>query len=161
MNTTHRATVRHATWRRTVVAPTAILAATLTALAACGDDGPDGNDGSGNGGTRTAVVATFEVAGQETFKVELAADELVEHAQQLLDGESVAAIPLGRVVRDDPGVNAPWSWHLDPTTFEFADATTEVCDGLPSFVEDRTVTSDDYCPWSAEVVAIERVSVPG
>ena len=53
-------------------------------------------------------------------------------------------------MRDDPGVNAPWSWHIDPATLEFADMTIEVCDGLPSYVEDGTVTSDQYCPWSAE-----------
>jgi hypothetical protein len=58
-------------------------------------------------------------------------------------------------VRGDPGVNAPWTWHIDPATFSFADATTEVCDGIPSFVEDETVTSPDYCPWSAQVVAVD------
>ncbi len=100
-------------------------------------------------------VATFEVAGVETFKVELATPELEAHARALLAGEDVAAIPLGTVVRDSPGPNAPWSWHIDPATLEFADVTIEVCDGLPSYVEDRTVTSDSYCPWSAKVVAIE------
>ena len=99
-------------------------------------------------------IAVFEVAGGEQFKVELATPELVAHAEQLLNDEDVAAIPLGTVVRDDPGVNAPWSWHIDPATLEFADMTIEVCDGLPSYVEDGTVTSDQYCPWSAELVDI-------
>ena len=101
------------------------------------------------------VTATFEVAGGETFTVELATPELVEHAQRLLDGEEVAAIPVGTVVRDDPGVNEPWSWHIDPATLEFADQTIEVCDGLPSYVEDGTVTSEQYCPWSAQIVSID------
>ena len=101
------------------------------------------------------VVATFEVAGGETYKIELATPELIGHAEALLAGEDVAAIPLGTVVRDDPGPNAPWSWHIDPETLEFADQTIEVCDGLPSFVEDRTVTSEQFCPWSAEIVAID------
>ena len=57
--------------------------------------------------------------------------------------------------RDDPGVNEPWSWHIDPSTLEFADMTIEVCDGLPSYVEDGTVTSDRFCPWSAELVSID------
>jgi hypothetical protein len=99
-------------------------------------------------------IAVFEVAGQETYMVELATPELVQHAHDLLDGRDVAAIPLGTVVRDDPGVNAPWSWHIDPATLEFADQAIEVCDGLPSYVEDGTVTSDTYCPWSAKVVDI-------
>jgi hypothetical protein len=99
-------------------------------------------------------VATFQVV-DETFKIELATPELVQHARDLLAGESVASIPNGKVVRDDPGVNAPWSWHIDPATLEFADMTIEVCDGLPSYVEDGTVTSDQYCPWSAEIVSID------
>src|SRR3954454_1574545 len=101
-------------------------------------------------------VATFEVAGVETYKIELDTPALVKHAEQLLKGEEVAAIPLGRVVRDSPGVNKPWSWHIDPKTLEFADITIEVCDGLPSYVEDGTVTSKDFCPWSAKVIKIDR-----
>ena len=101
-------------------------------------------------------VATFEVAGVETYKIELDTPELVKHAEQLLKGENVAAIPLGRVVRDSPSVNKPWSWHIDPKTLQFADITIEVCDGLPSYVEDHTVTSPDYCPWSAKVIKIDR-----
>jgi hypothetical protein len=59
------------------------------------------------------------------------------------------------VVRDDPGVNTEWSWHIDPATFSFAEVTIEVCDGLPSHVEDETVTSPEYCPWSAEVIDLQ------
>lgn len=100
-------------------------------------------------------VATFEVAGGETYKIELATAELVEHAHRLLDGEDVAAIPLGRVVRGDAGPNAPWTWHVDPATLEFAQVTIEVCDGIPSDVEKGLVTSPDYCPWSAKIVSID------
>jgi hypothetical protein len=99
-------------------------------------------------------VATFQVV-DEQYKIELATPELVEHAQALLAGESVASIPNGIVVRDDPGPNAPWSWHIDPATLEFADMTIEVYDGLPSYVEDGTVTSERFCPWSAQIVSID------
>jgi hypothetical protein len=33
--------------------------------------------------------------------------------------------------------------------------TIEVCDGLPSHVQDGTLAGDRYCPWGAEVVDIE------
>jgi hypothetical protein len=99
-------------------------------------------------------VATFQVV-DETYRIELATPELVEHAEALLAGEAVASIPNGVVVRDDPGVNAPWSWHIDPASLEFADMTIEVCDGLPSYVEDGTVTSDEYCTCSAKLVSID------
>lgn len=125
----------------------AIAAVSLAAVAGCGGD--DDSD--------PITVATFQVAGDETFKIELATPELVDHAQRLLAGEELPAIPLGTVVRDDPSVNEPWSWHIDPSTLEFAFVTTEVCDGIPSFVEDGTVTSDQYCPWSAKVIAIEEL----
>ncbi|MDF1478582.1 hypothetical protein PYV02_05735 [Leifsonia sp. H3M29-4] len=100
------------------------------------------------------TVATFEVAGQQTFKIELATPELIQHAKDLMAGSEEGRIPVGTIVRDDPSVNAPWSWHIDPATLEFADATIEVCDGLPEYVEDGTLTSDTYCPWSAEVIEI-------
>jgi hypothetical protein len=116
----------------------------ITGIAGCGDD----DDAS------PVTVATFAVAGAETFKVELATPELIDHARRLLAGEPIASIPIGTVVRDDPGVNGPWTWHIDPSTLEFADAAIEVCDGLPSYVENNTITSDQYCPWSAVVIAV-------
>lgn len=100
-------------------------------------------------------VATFRVIDEE-YRIELATPELVAHAEALLAGEPVASIPLGRVVRGETSVNTGWSWHIDPATLEFAEMTIEVCDGLPSYVEQEIVTSPDYCPWSAELVAIDR-----
>ena len=107
-----------------------------------------------NGSATTNPVATIQVV-EETYKVELANPEVLEIAEQLLAGELPPMIPNGMIVRDDPGPNAPWSWHIDPATLEWADMTIEVCDGLPSFVEDGSLTSDWYCPWSAVVIAIE------
>lgn len=121
----------------------AVVAATALLLAGCAS-------------ANANPIATFEVAGGETYKIELVTPELVEHAEALLAGEDLAAIPLGTVVRGASGVNAPWSWHIDPTTLEFAHVTIEVCDGLPSYVEDGTVTSDQFCPWSATVIAVEK-----
>ena len=137
---------RHPVNRPRVVALVAAGSAAVLLLAGCTPAHP----------SIEHPVAIFEVAGVETYKIELVTPELVKHAEQLLKGEEVAAIPLGRVVRDSPGVNKPWTWHIDPKTLQFADVTIEVCDGLPSYVEDRTVTSPDYCPWSAKVIKIER-----
>ncbi|MFM9877336.1 MAG: hypothetical protein ACKVOG_05740 [Rhodoglobus sp.] len=118
-----------------VVIPLALL------LAGCSATGP--------------TVATFQVAGDQTYKIELATPELIAHVKELMAGSQDGRIPIGNIVRDSPSVNAPWSWHIDPATLEFADVTTEVCDGLPEYVEDGTLTSDYYCPWSAEVIALE------
>jgi hypothetical protein len=118
-----------------------LVAGAALALAGCAPSGP--------------TVATFEVAGgPQTYKIELATPELIQHAKDLMAGSEEARIPVGKIVRDDPSVNEPWSWHIDPATLEFADATIEVCDGLPEFVEDGTLTSDTYCPWLTTVIEI-------
>jgi len=121
--------------------PVALTIALVATLAACSPTGP--------------TVATFQVAGEQTYKIALITPELIQHAKNLMAGSQEGRIPNGLIVRNDPGVNEPWSWHIDPQSLEFADATTEVCDGLPEYVEDGTLTSPYYCPWSAEVIAIE------
>ncbi len=107
--------------------------------------------------TSAGIVVTFEVNDGERFRVLLVepADQAI--ANTLLEGGEGPDIPNGRIVRDT-GVNEGWSWSLDPADFEFADLTTEVCDGEPSDVETRALTSDRYCPWSARVVEIEPAS---
>jgi hypothetical protein len=130
-----------------------VLLAVLVAGCAAADDG--GGGGGDHGGP---VVVTFEVAGGETFKVRLTDPADIAIAHQLLANEEAPSIPNGLVVRDDPDVNEGYSWSIDPDDFEFADATIEVCDGLPSDVEAGIITSDRYCPWSAIVVSIEPAS---
>ena len=128
-----------------------VVAAGLLALTGCAADEPPAAEIPS-----APAVVTFEVADQGEFSVELLTDELVAHVVDLQNGGEDGRIPIGTIVRDgDGGVNAPWSWHIDPETLEFADMTTEVCDGLPSYVEDGTLTSDTYCPWSATVVDLQ------
>jgi len=102
------------------------------------------------------VVVTLRVGRSETYRVLLTDPADIAIARQLLSGEEAPTIPNGRILRDgDGGVNTGWSWHIDPASFEWAEVTTEVCDGLPSFVEDGTLTGPWFCPWSAVVVEIE------
>jgi len=126
----------------------------ILALGACGSPAP----------TPTAApelpsapaVVTFDVAGQGTYSIELVTDELIAHVAELQAGGEDGRIPSGVIVRDgDGGVNAPYSWHIDPESLEFVDFTIEVCDGLPEYVEDGTLTSDVYCPWNATVVDLQ------
>lgn len=146
----HRPAAVAAVWRRRRVLAPALVALSVVGLAACG--GSDDPPSSGH----EHPVAIFEVDGKETFKIELDTPELEAHARELLAGGEDGRIPNGVVVRDSPSVNAPWSWHVDPSTLEFVDMTTEVCDGLPSDVEDGLVTSDRYCPWIVEIIDIEE-----
>ena len=118
-----------------------IAALATVALTGCVPSGP--------------TVVTFEVADQGTYKIELVESADIQHVKDLMAGSEEGRIPVGTIVRDDPSVNAPWSWHIDPMTLEFADMTIEVCDGLPEYVEDGTLTSDTYCPWLAVPIKLE------
>ncbi len=117
---------------------------TLLILTACG------------GATDKGVIVTFRVADREQYKIQLTDPADIEMARKLLAGEEAPKIPNGMIVFGDPGVNEGYSWHIDPETLEFADFTTEVCDGLPSDVEQGILTSDYYCPWVAKVITIDE-----
>ena len=130
---------------------TFILAVWLSGmLAACGSAVPSGQPAPMPSG----VVVTLRVADAEEYRIRLTDPDDIAIAQKLLAGAVAPRIPNGRVVRGDPDVNVGYSWHIDPASVEFADTTTEVCDGRPSDIENGTLTSEWYCPWSAQVVAI-------
>lgn len=126
-----------------------IILFTLVGLTACGESAiatPQKED----------VVVTIRVADVEEYRIRLTDPADIEIARKLLAGEEAPRIPNGVVVRGDPDVNVGYTWHIDPESVEFADITVEVCDGLPSDVEKGIITSDRYCPWSAEVIAIDE-----
>jgi hypothetical protein len=131
----------------------ALLCALLTACSAGTPRASSSSSPSSSASTRT--VATIQV-GDEQYRIELTDPADIAIARQLLAGEEAPGIPNGLIVRGgDGGVNTGYSWHIDPNSLEFADVTTEVCDGLPSYVEDGSLTGDYFCPWSAEVIAID------
>ncbi len=101
------------------------------------------------------AIATFGVGG-ETFRAQLVSDEQIRAAEAAQEG-GLARIPNGRVVAGT-GVNTGWSWHLED--IEFAEVTTEVCDGLPSHVEREGTSFGNgrYCPWGARVLRIDRTN---
>ena len=108
------------------------------------------------GGGGKGVVVTLRVADAEEYRILLTDPADIAIAEQRLAGEEAPRIPNGRIVRDgDGGVNTGYSWHIDPASVEFAEVTIEVCDGLPSYVEDGSLSGDQFCPWSAEVIDIQ------
>ena len=138
--------------RRHVTAATVLLALAI-GLAACapGDDGAASPTAPADG----PVVVTFQVAGDETYRILLTDPADIDIARRLLAGEDAPSIPNGLVARGETGVNEGFTWSIDPDDIDFADVTIEVCDGIPSDVEAGLVTSDRYCPWSAVVTAVE------
>lgn len=149
--------------RRRTVRPAALWAAALAVVvAACSAAAspspspsapPSANPSPSSGAG--AVVVTIRVI-DETYRILMTDPVDIAVARDLLAGKEGPRIPNGKVVRgDDGGVNTGYSWHIDPADVDWADVTIEVCDGKPSHVEAGTITSDRFCPWSAEVVAVE------
>ncbi len=102
----------------------------------------------------SSAIVTFRVANSEQFQVRLTTPEQVAAAQAAYSGGR-AKIPNGRIVagRD---VNEPWNWHLEDV--QFAEVTTEVCDGRPSDVErdGAAFGGGRFCPWSATILRIDE-----
>ena len=121
-----------------------------TMLAGCGGIESSGQPAATPGG----VVVTVGVADAEDYRIRLTDADNIAIAQKLLAGEGAPRIPNGPVVRGAPDVKVGYSLHSDPASLEFADTTTEVCDGRPSDVERGAITSEWYCPLSTHVVAI-------
>jgi hypothetical protein len=121
----------------------AVIAACV--CTACGDDGPTAPS--------TRAVVTFRVA-DESFRVLLVGEQQIAAAHQAATGGR-ARIPNGRIVAGT-SVNVGWSWHLQDV--EFAEVTTEVCDGRPSDVERDGIGfgAGRFCPWTARVIAIDE-----
>ena len=109
-------------------------------------------DGGGPTAPSRGAVVTFRVV-DETFRVHLLDERQITAAHHAGNGGR-ARIPNGRIVAG-AGVNVGWSWHLEDV--EFAELTTEVCDGRPSDVEREGVAfgGGRFCPWTARVVSIE------
>jgi hypothetical protein len=122
-------------------------------LAACGGMVPPAQPPA----VPRGVVVTVRVADAEEYRIRLTDSDDIAAAQRLLKGEAGPRIPNGKVVRGESNVNVGYSWHIDPASVEFADTTTELCDGRPSDVERGLITSGRYCPWSAKIVAITPV----
>ena len=71
-------------------------------------------------------VVTLRVADSEEYRIRLTDPADITVARRLLAGLEAPRIPNGRVVRGDPDVSVGYSWHIDPDSIEFADATIEV-----------------------------------
>lgn len=98
----------------------------------------------------------FVVAvGEETFVVRTTRAEVAARARDSLAGRR-SLFPAGPLARGDGGFNRPWSWHHDPERVDFVEAAIEVCDGRPSYVEERLADflALGYCPWGGRVVAV-------
>lgn len=61
----------------------------------------------------------------------------------------------GKLAAGNGGINGKWSWHFAPADWTLAEASIEVCDARPSYVEanrDEWLSNvKTFCPWSSYV----------
>jgi hypothetical protein len=125
--------------------------------AACGGPASPSDSGRDLAG---GVVATFAV-GSDQFKVWITNPAAVARVEALRRGEGGGSIPNGRIARGAGRAahNAPYSWHLDPEDIQIVDATIELCDGSPNYVQANVAEYVDrigrYCPWGAKLMAVQ------
>lgn len=141
----------------------AMVAAAVLALAACAaPEATPTPEPAPPHPLQGGVLAEFNV-GDERFGVWVTNPETIQELRDVQEGLSQATIPNGRV-RRGPGQgehNAlfSWSWHLDPEDIHMAEATMELCDGAPHFVEEEidyfVDTVGRYCPWNAELDGLQ------
>lgn len=103
--------------------------------------------------SRQKPVVTFTV-GEQTYRIRLEDREDIAGLHELAQNRSEARIPVGRAVFGSSGVNRGYGWHIDPKSFQWAEVTMEVCDGLPRDVAPGAVPDDLFCPWAAEVTEV-------
>ena len=91
----------------------------------------------------------------ETFRMRVVDPAAIAEADALI-GKPTKIIIGNLEAGNGNGDNIGWSWHLDPTSIHFGDMAVEVCDGLPSHIENDLdywlVRVGYYCPWSGEIV---------
>lgn len=120
------------------------VAAAVVVFGGCDDaTGPEG-------AARFAIEVNDE---RFVVQVETSA-QIAEMEARLASGAE--GVINGEIEAGDGGFNAPWSWHMVPSTVHTADMAMEVCDGWPGFVEEELEywlgTVKRFCPWSAKVV---------
>ncbi len=102
-------------------------------------------------------AAVFQInVGGESFRLRLDDPQAIAHAEKLMAARRIGVI-MGELAAGDGGFNGPYSWHLIPASFQTPDVAIEVCDGVPSYVEEHLQEwlekIGTYCPWSARISA--------
>jgi hypothetical protein len=137
-----------------------------------GDTGGSAGSSSGRGGTAgrggtggigglcddytNGAFVEFEIV-EETLRVWIENEAFITEAQRLLAADETR-VPAFNTLVDGTGCDPQWSWHPDPSDVEFADFTIELCDAVPSYIEENKAEWFDsvgsWCPWSARVTAV-------
>ena len=122
----------------------------LMAFAGCAADNGTSNDPPGGTFFTVRVV-------NDTFVMFVTDPATIQLATENLQGKN-NRFPSGRIQIGNGGFNGIWGWHYVPDSIRMVEASVEVCDGTPSYV--NTHLNDflavGYCPWAAKVIKVGR-----
>ncbi|WP_042431976.1 BP74-related protein [Streptacidiphilus anmyonensis] len=97
---------------------------------------------------------------REQFVIKLTKPEDIEHARELVSGETTDRPHLiARILKRTAPYNPRWSYHTNPDTTGFFDQATEVCDATIPYVEEHLDEAGGaflpgliWCDWSSRLV---------
>jgi len=96
---------------------------------------------------------TVSVA-NEDFIIFVTDSQTIQDAKDNYYGKNELFV-IGDLAEGDGGFNQPWSWHLNPDSVRMAENAMEVCDGLPSDVENDLDywlnTVKIFCPYDSAI----------
>lgn len=96
----------------------------------------------------------------EEFVVKLTDPAKIQHARELLSGETTdRPHVIGRILKRQTAYNPRWSYHLNTDTVDFFDYSIEVCDATIPYVEEHLDEAGGaflpglvWCGWSTKLV---------
>jgi hypothetical protein len=102
------------------------------------------------------ALITFQVCG-DLFTLWITRRPFLEEARHVL-ATGRSRIPIFSLV-DGQHCDPRWTWHVDPDTAVFVDASTELCQGCPAFLErDKAYWINkvkNYCPTTVAVIQVD------
>lgn len=121
------------------------------------DAGGDAGDGAPCAKRTGGALVHFRIC-DEPLALWITDDEFIDEAIDNA-GEGQVRVPVFDQVVAGTDCDPQWSWHVQPDQAGWADATIELCDGCPSYLEENLDDWIDqvgnYCPWSAEVESVD------
>ncbi len=105
------------------------------------------------------ALITFNVHG-ETLRVWSENLTFIEEAKKLVGNSEFHPTPVFTTVRVGHDACSGREWSVDPKEMSFGDFTTEVCDGVPSYLdanlESWVKAPGNYCPWGPSVLSVDE-----
>ncbi|MEV7009895.1 calmodulin-binding protein [Streptosporangium sp. NPDC051022] len=113
-----------------------------------------------------AAYFEFTDSGNAKFVFKLTDPTKIQHARDLLNGATTAKPSvMGKIAVGTASYNPAWSYHYIPSTVQFFEGATEVCDAGIAYVEEHLsevggsfLPGNAWCPWSSRLV--REVSAP-